>query len=77
MRLLWDQFNSIKSIQPRQNTRAENKSGGDKVKKSKTCVECKGHKEGYMSYYCEKCYREILSEKVRAEDEKHSTKRDK
>ena len=31
------------------------------------CVECKGYKEPYYKYYCEKCYRKILVEKLEAD----------
>lgn len=31
------------------------------------CVECKGYKEPYYKYYCEKCYRKILIEKLEAD----------
>ncbi|QGF21773.1 hypothetical protein Sam46_gp73 [Bacillus phage vB_BcM_Sam46] len=30
----------------------------------KTCVECNKHKEIYMAYYCEACYRKALREKL-------------
>lgn len=33
-------------------------------KKPTTCVECNGHKEIYMGYYCESCYRKALTDKL-------------
>lgn len=32
--------------------------------KPKTCVECNKHKEIYMAYYCESCYRKALTDKL-------------
>lgn len=35
--------------------------------KKGNCVECKGYKEPYYKYYCEKCYRKILVAKLEAD----------
>lgn len=73
MQWMRDIFRAINHFQHRNGKRRKIKKGGGvgmnkRVNfKKGNCVECKGYKEPYYKYYCEKCYRKILVAKLEAD----------